>query len=84
LAQDAKLPAADTDAHPVIPHGEGLGDFEGEVGGEQGVQDLVEPNSSMLAAKTPDASAYDEFFDIAPVTLPADAYPSVDERKVVK
>jgi len=84
LAQDAKLPAADTDADPVIPHGEGLGDFEGEAAGDQGVQNVVEPNPSKLAAKTPDASAYDEFFDSAPVTLPVDAYPSEDERKVAK
>jgi HemY protein len=84
LAQDAKLSAADTHADPVIPHGEGLGDFDGEAAGEQGEQYLVEPTPSMLAAKTPDASAYDEFFDSAPVTLPADAYPAEDERKVAK
>ena len=78
LAQDAKLPAADTDADPVIPHGEGLGDFDGE---QEVMQDVAEPSPSMLAAKTPDSSAYDEFFDSAPVTLPAEAYTPEGDRK---
>jgi len=84
LAQDAKLPAADTDSDPVIPHGEGLGDFDGESASEQGLQDVAEPNASLLATKTPDASAYEEFFDSAPVTLPVDAYPSADEPEAAK
>lgn len=72
LAQDVVLPAANTEADPVIPHGEGLGLFEdGKVQG-------LESDANRVADDKTDAAGYDEFFDSAPI--PMGHFESIDEQ----
>lgn len=69
LAQDVVLPAANTEADPVIPHSEGL--------------DVYDAQSSVADTAPPDFDAskktdYDEFFDSAP--MPVGHFESVDDQ----
>ena len=77
LAQDATLPSADTDLDPVIPHSEGLGDYDE---GSVLEQAQVDPSDTSNRSNPSDPSGYEEFFDSAPVVV--GHYESVDERSV--
>jgi HemY protein len=93
LAHDVVLPAANTEADPVIPYNEGLDvyDTESTASGMQStghpttqspMQSSHDPmtGSAPNAAniKTPSNAEYDEFFDSAPI--PMGHFESVDEQ----
>lgn len=66
LVQDAVLPAANTDADPVIPHSEGLGVFEEEAAGTAALQETKSTVSKVGASVH---APYEEFFDSAPIPM---------------
>lgn len=72
LAQDVVLPAADTNADPVIPHGEGLDVYDAEP------LMATAPNLDTPSQKTD----YDEFFDSAPI--PMGHFESIDDQVQTK
>lgn len=76
LAQDVVLPAANTEADPVIPHGEGLG-MDDEARAE-----TVESDASQPTPTPADTAGYDEFFDSAPI--PMGHFESIDEQAEAK
>jgi HemY protein len=66
LAQDVVLPAANMEADPVFPLGEGLGTTGGYDYGQQAqLRDRGHPVDPVATSST----EYDEFFDSAPVRL---------------
>ncbi len=68
LAQDVVLPAANTEADPVIPHSEGIDIYDSEpVATSVPETDAVQPKTD-----------YDEFFDSAPI--PMTHFESVDDQ----
>lgn len=81
LAQDVVLPAANTEADPVVPHGEGL-DVYGEQDTDQG--HLSSRSDDGLDANRAAKTDYDEFFDSAPIPLSMGAFESVDDQVQAK
>jgi len=69
LAQDVVLPAANTEADPIIPHSEGLDVYD-----DQPLAQASAPIIDIPSQKTD----YDEFFDSAPI--PMGHFESVDDR----
>ncbi len=69
LAQDVVLPAANTEADPIIPHSEGINVYD------------TEPLNEVASADVGDTSqtrGYDELFDSAPI--PMGHFESIDEQ----
>jgi HemY protein len=69
LAQDVVLPAANTEADPIIPHSEGLDVYDAEP-----LTDVALTNVSGMSQ----TREYDEFFDSAPI--PMGHFESIDEQ----
>ena len=74
LVQDVVLPAANTEADPVIPHSEGLGVFDDD---NAQASDADAAKIALATTENP-ASTYDEFFDSAPI--PMGHFESIDEQ----
>jgi len=73
LAQDVVLPAANTEADPIIPHGEGLGACD------EGQVETIEADADQQPVTTAtNPAGYDEFFDSAPI--PMGHFESIDEQ----
>jgi HemY protein len=93
LAHDVVLPAANTEADPVIPYNEGLDVYDTESTAssmQSTVRSNVQPSTQSFGdsmtgstpnaanVSTPSNADYDEFFDSAPI--PMGHFESVDEQ----